>query len=239
MTTETNDNDPRVSETYQAMATETTPPELDEKILSMAADSGRPAYGLSRAWFRPMAWVATIGLSLAFVLEMSELNDVAEPAATYLDADEMLEERVVGDQAVKDTMDDSRLRQELDERSDVAVEAKASSPPAAVEVAPAEDAPSVSEDFAADNMMLLREAEEQARARAGPARAVAVNGATAALAMKKEQASLCDESARVDAASWYACVEDLREKDLGDAAGLELEALLSEFPDFQIPEESR
>lgn len=220
MTTEANDNDPRVSEAYRTMATETTPADLDNKILSMAADTGRSGFGLSRAWFRPIAWAATIGLSLAFVLEMSQFNDVAEPTASA-DSDE------------------SRLQQEFDMRSDADVEAKASSSPAAVEVEPAEGAASVSEDFAADEMLLLQEAEEQARARAGPSRAVVANSPAAALTLKKEEASLCEDSARRSAASWYACVEEMRKKDLDEAAALEMEALLIEFPDFQVPEGNR
>lgn len=238
MTTESNDNDPRVSETYRAMATETTPPNLDERVLSMAADTRRTGFGVSRAWFRPVAWAATIGLSLAFVLEMSQLNNVAEPT-TQTDSDELLEERVLGDQAAEYTIDDSRLRQELDIRSDAATEAKASSPPAAVEIEQVKDTVSVSGDFAANDMVLLREAEEQARSRAGPAREPVANSPAAALVMKKEQASRCDESTHRDAASWYVCVEDLREQGLDDAATLELQALLSEFPDFQIPEKNR
>ena len=51
MTTESNHNDLRVSEAYQGLATETTPPELDRKILAMAA--GKSRYGLARAWIRP------------------------------------------------------------------------------------------------------------------------------------------------------------------------------------------
>jgi len=243
MTTEANDNDPRVSDTYRALATETTPPDLDSTVLSLAAaaaDTRQSGFGLSRAWFRPIAWAATIGLSLAFVLEMSELNDVKEPTV-QIDSDEALEERVLGDQAVEELIDSTRRQrqQELDKRTDMAVEVKASPAPTAAEVAPAAGAASVSDDFAAADMLLLQEAEKQARTRSGPAREAVANSSAAALPIKKEQASLCDAAARRTAASWYACIEELRDKSLIEAAAMELEVLFSEFPDFEAPEANR
>jgi hypothetical protein len=243
MTTEANDNDARVSETYRAMATETTPQDLDSQILSMAAaetDSRRAGFGLSRLWFRPIAWAATIGLSLAFVLEMSEFNKVAEPAI-QTDADAVLEERVLDDVVDAAPADIGRLQsqQEFDKRTDAPAAAKPTAARAAEKVAPAAGAASVSEDFAADEILMLQEAEEQTRARSGSERAFVADSPVAALAIKKERADLCEAGARLSAASWYACVEDLREKELHDTASAELEALLSEFPDFEIPEGNR
>ena len=126
MTNTENGNDPRVSEEYRAIAKETTPPELDSKVLSMAANDVRPRVGLARAWFRPLAWAATIGLSLAFVLELSQLDEVNAPV---VDADvaESLEEIAVEDQVTGRTENVSRLRQELENRSDLPAAAKASS----------------------------------------------------------------------------------------------------------------
>lgn len=73
--TEANNTDTRVSGTYRDLATETTPPELDSVILKMATDNVRTRYGLARAWVRPVAWAATIGLSFAFILELSQQQD--------------------------------------------------------------------------------------------------------------------------------------------------------------------
>ena len=123
-------------------------------------------------------------------------------------------------------------------RSDAVVEAKTSPSPAAAGVASSEAGASVSEDFAAADMLLLQEAEEQASVRSGPARAVAVNSAVV-FAKKKEYVSLCDDDARRTAASWYACIDGLREQHLDEAADLELEALLAEFPDFEVPDGNR
>ena len=69
----------RVSETYRDIATETSPANLDDKVMAMARQEARTRYGLARAWMRPVAWAATIGLSFAFILEMTYFSDDAPP----------------------------------------------------------------------------------------------------------------------------------------------------------------
>ena len=242
MTTESNPNDPRVSEAYHDLATEKTPPELDQKVLSMAAGNVRSRYGLARAWIRPVAWAATIGLSLAFVLEMSQLRDVPAPRVDA-DAIEAIEELVIKDKAPTRAKDENRLQQEPARRSNAPAAKPVSSPPAAAEpgAAPEEAlaTDSMSADFEADDMNLLREAEEQARARSGSERADDAVAGIAAFAEKKEQVEHCDSEARMAAESWYACIVELRDSGFGDAAGQEFETLLIEFPNFEEPDESR
>ena len=71
--------DPLVSDTYKELADETTPEALNREVLRRAARETRTRYAIARAWTRPMAWAATIGLSLVLVLQLA---DVPEPAAT-------------------------------------------------------------------------------------------------------------------------------------------------------------
>ncbi|MDH3821468.1 MAG: hypothetical protein OEU59_10125, partial [Gammaproteobacteria bacterium] len=85
MTTETNNSDTRVSEAYRALATETTPPELDDTILKMAASNVPTRYARVRGWLRPVAWAATIGLSLAFILEISRYQDIPVAPAPVIE----------------------------------------------------------------------------------------------------------------------------------------------------------
>ncbi len=79
--------DPSVSATYRQLADERTPAGLDEKVLQQAAAAPRIPAGIGRAWMKPLAWAATIGLSLAIVLEMTQLPqapldiDVVAPPA--------------------------------------------------------------------------------------------------------------------------------------------------------------
>lgn len=66
-------DDRRVSEAYQAIADERPPQHLDRAVLRMAAKAGRTPYAAARAWMRPAAWAAVIGLSLALVMELALL----------------------------------------------------------------------------------------------------------------------------------------------------------------------
>lgn len=251
MTTESNHNDPRVSEAYQALATEVTPPELDHTILAMAASTSRSRYGVARAWVRPVAWAATIGLSLAIVLEISQFRYETAPESDA-DSIETLEEVLILDEAPAREKDANRLQRESVKRSDepsplqlsVPAVRQASSPPAAAKAAPATDVEldtdsvSVSDDFVTDDMSKLREAEDEARSRSGsePAAAAAVDVFSfdaATTLEKKEQVRHCDPDMRSSAETWYTCIEDLRAQGLSDAADSELLLLLTEFPDFE------
>ena len=75
MTEERNQTDARadalVSLAYRDFADERTPEHLDRTILRAAAKAARPRYSRFIAWTRPMAWAATIMLSVALVLEVT------------------------------------------------------------------------------------------------------------------------------------------------------------------------
>lgn len=141
-----------LSETYRELATEKAPPELNRKVLATAARGGSTRYGLARAWIRPVAWAATIMLSVAVVLEVTRQEDVTA-LPEDLDSGRQVEQEV---------------QRDLGKRSDSAAPVKVSSPPAAAFGSAADV--SVSEEFAADETGLLQEADERARLRAGEAR---------------------------------------------------------------------
>ena len=67
--------DPRVSAAYREMADERPPEHLDHVILNAARAAARPRWNKAIAWLRPAAWVATIGVCLAIVIEISLLPD--------------------------------------------------------------------------------------------------------------------------------------------------------------------
>jgi hypothetical protein len=75
MTEERNQTDARadalVSQAYRDLADERTPEHLDRTILRAAAKAARPRYSRFIAWTRPMAWAATVMLSVALVLEVT------------------------------------------------------------------------------------------------------------------------------------------------------------------------
>ena len=77
--------DSLVTRTYKEVASELTPEHLNKAVMKQAADAARPRYLRSVSWTRPMAWVATITLCVALVLEVTnapvpEISDVVLPS---------------------------------------------------------------------------------------------------------------------------------------------------------------
>jgi len=245
-------NNQEITRAYRDLATESTPAELDDKMLHMAAREARSRYSIARAWARPVAWAATIGLSLAIVLEVWQVLPPApdqEPTAVS----EPLTEPLSADEAP------ARLQQEAAKREDAAaapgtVNTMANGAPinpgggAAEELgarrAPPQDLPAEKESravvlddadsFAAKDMRLLEEAEVQARQRSGDPGIASI-----ALVSAEPDEAHCDEAARATAESWYECIEDLRDADDTAFADSELEALAVAFPDFEVPAPSK
>ncbi|MDH5455503.1 MAG: hypothetical protein OEY37_05475 [Gammaproteobacteria bacterium] len=251
MTKDMNHDDSLVSATYRDLATETAPPELDRKILSMSAGTQRSRYGLARAWIRPVAWAATIGLSLAFVLEMSQLDDVASPPASTEAAD-VADVPGVRREALTPARQEDREQPPAAMRSDApttaqtnaALPATAPDPAAKAEAGMSAETTSVSGDFETADMDMLREAEQQARARSGSEQDTALLDQAAAFdaAMtleKKTQTEHCSREARLEAVTWIACIQELRDKGLAEAAEQELAQLTARFPDFEEPAQNR
>ena len=236
MTTD-RDNE-RVADAYREIATETTRPELDEKILKLAASDVRPKYGLTRAWTRPLAWAATIALSVALVLQITQDVDdpVAMPAADSEPAvrQEALEERARNDADAMD-LQLMKVKEEKDAQREAAKRMHAApevaSPVAMPEPEPAEEAVMESAPARAEDRAVLADSEEP------PIDAYADAAGQAMSAVVLEEIVVapasCSPEVRASADDWYSCVEDLRDRGLSDAADAELEALETAFPEFE------
>jgi len=80
-----NDNrqadNPDPSTAYRAVANERTPPALDRAVLSLAEQEARVSAGSDwlYRWYRPAVFVATVGLSFALILELSEMSKSGPP----------------------------------------------------------------------------------------------------------------------------------------------------------------
>ena len=72
------ESDPVVSAEYRATATERTPPALDEMVLAKAKATTKTSglQGFTAFWFRPLAFVASLGLALALVLELTSVQEL-------------------------------------------------------------------------------------------------------------------------------------------------------------------
>lgn len=204
----TDQDNKRVSDAYREMAGEVTPAKLDEQILAMATREARSRYGLARAWVRPLAWAATIGISLAFMLELTWFADA--PTGSPAPAPAVFDERARQDAEVMKAKQESSLNHAIAEQAD---EPAAAAPAAAPEASP------------------LRAAEKQARGRAEAVQ----QDALASFAISEDRDQACDDAARGEAESWYECIAALREQGRDRQAAQELEALLQAFPDFREP----
>ncbi len=74
--------DPQVSAYYEKLADEKTPANLDRAVLREATRAVRTdnRMGSFGAWFRPVAFMAMVGLSLAIILDLSDTSIFSPPA---------------------------------------------------------------------------------------------------------------------------------------------------------------
>ena len=167
--------DTLVAETYKSVARERVPEQLNERVLRLAADAGRNRYARARAWMRPAAWAATIGLSLAIVLQLTQLPQIESVPVGITSSDQIA---VPGDAA----NDEDIVREDIA----AAEQAPSSEPPAVRDDAqrsrPATPAAErqgreAMDQFAPKDMSVLREAENRARLQAGPDQPAAATAA--------------------------------------------------------------
>jgi hypothetical protein len=207
--------DPRVSAAYRDMANERSPEHLDHIILNAARAAARPRWNRALAWLRPAAWVATIGVCLAIVVEIALLP---EPERADL--------APVHEQAPAAPADEARRLEKI--------------APQAAEPARTTPVMKPSGGISADRQRPADEAEVADRARAtaqkseldedvAPAsvlRSAPVAASTRELAAER----YCDESQTADPNTWLECILELERRGLHDAARIERELLVETFP---------
>jgi len=261
-------SDPLVSRTYRDLSDERTPEHLDHVVLNEARKAAKPGYVGTISWLRPAAWVTTIGLCLAIVLEVSEM---APPEQSALDAPtgvaQEIEEPVVAapaadrvaapaaeaktstvarpDKARAEKREDfSKTRQDQPEEGVGRIEAKM------LDVAPAtaseptdarqqESAIIEVDSFEQDEKQLLRDAENRARLQTGSDQesVESLQQVAPALGMASEVASerYCEASETTDPNAWLACILELEQQGLIEAAKVERDLLVESFPDANVP----
>lgn len=244
--------DPRVSEVYRDLAAERTPEHLDHVILNAARREARPRWNRAAAWLRPAAWVATIGVCLAIVIEISLLPDSLPTEDAAWDATDAASDEPAA--APPETPGDAGKQLELLQQRPAKTEslqrmqrpgaATAAKPSARRDEQVAEEkaaadraapaAKSVVEALEDRDAGLLGEAEIRARQEAdgnGRLAPVAVTAAPAgALALEASAERYCDEEQTGDPNSWLDCILELERQGLHDAARIERDLLTETFP---------
>lgn len=155
--------DQRLADAYKALATERAPDYLNERVLRMAGGRRTP-YMRARAWMRPVAWAATIGLSLAIVLEITRLPQV-EPDSIGIAAPGISKAR------------DGRLERKDNSAAEAMTIAPVSVSPVESTIDPKRNRPATpaadrnerlsKDEFVPNDLRLLRDAQDMARAQAG------------------------------------------------------------------------
>jgi len=237
--------DPSVSATYRQLANETTPASLDEKVLHRAAALPRAGSSLGRAWMKPVAWAATIGLSLAIVLEMTQLpqapldiDAVTPPAPTDArpaPAPASLEPAAAEEsRSTKPTRHRSETGAIEESKAQPMVPAAAPEPASAPEAKRAPEAarPKVIESTE------LQELADGDLTPAGRSDAAYGNAALAVSAKRmllEQPLALCPETVREVAEDWYQCIEAQRNAVSPARIAAELEEFQKRFPNFEVP----
>ncbi len=222
--------DKLVSETYRELGVEKAPEHLNQNILRMAAANGKLGRSngiLSGAWMKPVAWAATIGLSLAIVLELTEVPTTAVP----LDSEESIAEDFIAKDKPALERAEERMRQQngaiqLESREDERVQgANTAIRENKLGRRPAASVPMSEPEPVVDQPVRRKVAADQVAAQerfSGLVMSSAV--------LDSELDGFCDPEARKSAGDWLACIEDLRASGATEEADLEYEAYILEYP---------
>lgn len=111
------ETDALVAQTYREVADERAPDHLNRAVLQEAARAARPRYAQLRSWTRPMAWAATVMLSVALVLQVSTVPD--PEAVSFGDGAARFEVEMPETEATDDGLQDAPAEQALEEAAAV------------------------------------------------------------------------------------------------------------------------
>ena len=243
------ETDALVSQRYRELAQERTPEHLDRAVLGAAAKAARPRYSRLRSWTRPLAWAATVVLSVALVLEISKVPAPDNALFDVPTSDAALESNAAADASDRPGAPPEAESQEA--LTPVAaqpvqlLEETAALPDSKEQpVSTAAEEPAAEmEQLRPQGADMLKRAEEQARARAGESKASGTQRelSTAAparalnVAADGAGAGFCGESATATPEAWLDCIAELEEAGLANLAQLERERLQQSFPEFELP----
>jgi hypothetical protein len=124
----------------------------------MAAHANRTRYSRTRAWVRPLAWAATIGLSLALVLEITRVPQMAPDSVGVTTS---VESAATPSKAPNAGRSESRALRPA-ALPPAGADAEVSAVPAAED-----SATSLQDDFAPRDMEILQKAQGMAKTQAG------------------------------------------------------------------------
>ena len=223
--------DPRVSAAYREMADEQTPGHLDHIILNSARVAARPRWNEAIAWLRPAAWVATIGVCLAIVIEISLLPD-QHPA----EFDDVSQEQLPAAPAPAAVQHLEKVRPQAAETQSVQqLQEMRRSKAAELEGRPADADTGLASEM---SKSLLEKTAEPSRQRATsdaqPPASLLRTAPAANVAQEVATERYCDDTQTADPNTWLECILELEGQGLLEAARLERELLTEAFPPAEL-----
>jgi len=247
--------DPRVSQVYRQLAGERAPERLDHAVLNAAREAAKASRRGAVFWLRPVAWVTTIGLCLAIVIEIAhvpreeaefesileerQLQQSAPPAASLPATPPAGTADVTKSLPARNEVEAAK-RLDKSERNMPAMSAgRTAAMPAAEESGVPPAAQSSLEFASGADESLHDDAGSQAlrsSATLERAQATALQEPAPAPASRDPAAErYCDESRTADPETWLACILELERQGLHDAARVERERLAAAFPPPETP----
>ena len=228
-------DDPLVSSAYRESASERAPDMLNHSVMQQAREQVRKGFFRPVVWLRPMAWAATIGLSLAIVIELSTLPQPAFEMPT-------INVPASGTQVLREV--EAPRRPETGSEQPNLPEANS---PADLEVKPF--GPRARKTITDEGRVTLQDAGSLHKAElAAPTEIVAEekqlmqdrldvdsNDALAAQAASSMISPPCAGDIRDLPQSWLECIKSLEDDGLVDLADSQRKKLQQAFPDFKLP----
>jgi len=251
--------DPLVSRIYRESASERAPDALDRAVLQQAKQNASKPYSRSIMWLRPMAWAATIGLSLAIVIELANLPQpdpalLAPPREeTRLDMNRALtpqSREAAAPQRSEREAPEPRARKSIDDQGRVNLlnaptlgktEAPKSMPESTLKQVPesgrASGLVSDADMFRLQDAQVLEVAEELARSPEDESKELDAGSAAyfASPATAARASMPCVAEIRETPETWLECIVKLEDAGLDELASEQREQLLEAFPDFELP----
>ena len=217
--------DAAVSARYRACSDETTPVEVDRRIIRAAGNAleSGAAPGWMLSWLRPATFVATLGLSIALLLELGEIEEqVTIPGHDHT--------------AVRQEVDTAAAS---DKRGAALIPGQSTAPAVlpGTEAVPQAPLPATVDSFreavdaAAQEVRELGAAADANLQQRPETQAVP---ATASGEIPAEiEAPACTDEQKANAEDWRLCIDKLVRTGMTEQAGIEKRALQERFPEFQ------
>lgn len=234
--------DDSVSAGYRAFASESVPAKLDDIVLKEAAAAATPKRSTDwSSWIlRPATIVASLGISLAVVLQLTDTSFVSTP----IPVDSSVQQKSASNAVVAETQsrdavqaggngDPSRSRHEEPERTSTTLQAepeRASITSSELAAAAADSAENVQKQ----KIMVSPSSAKQSLDSAAPqaADSTAINLVSEAKIQRVVRH--CDADVSSSASDWFNCIERLEQAGRLANAKTERKLLQAAFPDFEI-----